>query len=464
MAESTSFDNRTSDTGPAALRPGRVLAVACLAHGMIVVDTSILHVAIPAIRDSLDASLPTMQAVVTSYVVVIAGLMLAGAAAVGRYGAVRMFRLGVVLFGVASVLCGLAPNGPVLVAVRAAQGLGAVLVMPATLVMLTDTYREPGKRAKAISIWSMVAGSPVAFGPTLGGALVASVGWRSIFWINVPIVLVVLWLSARNMPRVERSTSREPQDVPGQLLSVVFLGGLALALAEGQELGWTRPLPVVAAVAALAAFAAFVVRQRRSAYPMIPADLFRAPGFRGYVAVGLLLFVGYNGLMFTLSVFLQQVRGYDPVTVGLFFLSSALPITFMPLAAGRFAAKYGARAVLGAGVLLSLLGAVVLAAVGATPVGTCAGLALIGFGFGLVTVPQITLTLSAAPEHRSAIASGLMSAGRSTGSLIGVALLAGLQSGGGIAAPAFALVAVYTLMGLAALLGGRAKPADATSG
>ncbi|MDT0492178.1 MFS transporter [Streptomyces sp. NPDC012600] len=465
MAESTSCDNRTSDSGGAVLRPGRVLAVACMAHGMIVVDTSIVHVAIPAIRESLDASLPTMQSVVTSYVVVIAGLMLAGAAAVGHYGAVRMFRLGVVLFGVTSALCGLAPNGPVLVAMRAAQGLGAVLVMPATLVMLTDTYREPGKRAKAISIWSMVAGSPVAFGPTLGGALVETVGWRSIFWINVPIVLVVLWLSARHMPRGERSGTREPQDVPGQLLSVVFLGGLALALAEGQETGWTRPLPLVAAAVAVVAFAAFVVRQRAYAYPMIPGDLFRAPGFRGYVTVGLLLFVGYNGLMFTLSVFLQQVRGYDPVTVGLFFLSSALPITFMPLAAGRFATKYGDRAVLAAGILLSLLGAVVLAGFGGdTPVGTCAGLALIGFGFGLVTVPQITLTLAAAPEHRSAIASGLMSAGRSTGSLIGVALLAGLQSGGGMAAPAFALVAVYALMGLAAWLGGRARARPAATG
>ncbi|MDT0433048.1 MFS transporter, partial [Streptomyces salyersiae] len=133
---------RTSDSGGAVLRPGRVLAVACMAHGMIVVDTSIVHVAIPAIRESLDASLPTMQSVVTSYVVVIAGLMLAGAAAVGHYGAVRMFRLGVVLFGVTSALCGLAPNGPVLVAMRAAQGLGAVLVMPDTLVMLSDTYRE----------------------------------------------------------------------------------------------------------------------------------------------------------------------------------------------------------------------------------------------------------------------------------------------------------------------------------
>ncbi|MEU3368924.1 MFS transporter [Streptomyces sp. NPDC006660] len=463
MAESTSFDKRAPDTVGAPVRPGRVLAVACLAHGMIVVDTSIVHVAIPTIRDHLHASLPAMQFVVTSYVVVIAGLMLAGAAAVGRHGAVRMLRLGVALFGVASLLCALAPNSAVLVALRAAQGVGAVLVMPAALVMLTETYRDTGQRAKAISIWSMVAGSPVAFGPTLGGALVETVGWRSIFWINVPFVLLVLWLSRRHMPRGERpAAARQPQDVPGQLLSIVFLGGLALALAEGQDLGWSRPLPVVASVTALAALAAFVVRQRRYAHPMIPADLFRAPGFRSYVTVGLLLFVGYNGLIFTLSVFLQQVRGYDPVTVGLCLLSSAVPITFMPLLAGRFATKYGARAVLGAGVAFSLLGGVALVLVGGhAPLGTCLGLVFIGLGFGLVTVPQITLTMAAAPGHRSAIASGLLSAGRSTGSLVGISLLAGLQSGAGITGPALALVAVYALMGLAAALGARKLPAEA---
>ncbi|WP_052438561.1 MFS transporter [Streptacidiphilus jiangxiensis] len=444
------------------VRPRRVLVAASLATGMCVIDISIVNVAIPAIRADLRAGLPMMQLVVDAYVVVMAGLVLAGAALVGRYGAVAMFRLGVAVFGTTSVLCGLAPDGPALVAARVLQGLGGVLLTPATLVMLTDTYPDGEQRAKAMSVWAMVAGSPAAFGPVLGGALVTAVGWRSIFLVNVPAVVAILWLSSRNMPRGRASATRQPQDWPGQLLAVVALGGLALALTEGRELGWTSALPAAATATAVLALGAFVVRQRRCAHPMIPGDLLRAPGFRSFAVLGLLLFAGYYGLVFSVSVFLQQVRGYGPVTTGVCFLASALPITLMPLVAGRVHARLGAPRVLGIGALLTLLGGVVLTVVGGdAPVGTCGGLFFIGLGFGLVTVPQITLTLANVPPHRSAIAAGLMSAGRSTGTTIGVALLGGLQAGPGITAPAFAAVVIYLLMALALGVGSRALPAAA---
>ncbi|WP_326700040.1 MFS transporter [Streptomyces sp. NBC_01754] len=463
MADTTGLENHTSDLGDTTPRPGRVLTVASLAYGMIVIDISIVHIAIPAIRADLHASLPTMQLVINAYTIVLASLLLAGSGAVGRFGAVPMFRLGVAVFGVTSLLCGIAPDGGVLVVMRASQGLGAVLVVPATLVMLTDTYKDPDGRAKAISIWAMAAGSPVAFAPLFGGALVEAAGWRSIFLINVPVVLVVLWLSARHMPQKGRGARGEPQDMVGQLLAIVFLGCVALTLAEGQDLGWTRPLPVVTSVTALVALAAFVVRQRRYAFPMIPGDLFRAPGFRGFVTVGLLLFAGYYGLVFSLSVYLQQVRGYDPVTTALCFLPSALPITFMPLVAGRVNAGFGARRVLGVATALSLAGGATLFLIGGhAPVGTGIGLAFVGLGFGLATVPQITLVMETAPPHRAALAGGLMSVGRQAGSLIGVALIGGLHSGDGIAAPALTVVVIYLLMALAAGLG-RRRPAARTA-
>ncbi|MFI6985337.1 MFS transporter [Embleya sp. NPDC050154] len=467
MANSTSSDNHAPKVADPTVRTGRVLTVVSLGYGMIVIDISIVNVAIPAIRSSLDASLATMQLVVDAYVIVLASLVLAGAAAVGRFGAVSMFRLGIAVFGATSVLCGIAPDGGTLVAMRAAQGLGAVLLVPATLVMLTETYRDPNDRAKAVAVWAMVAGSPVAFGPILGGALVTAIGWRSIFLVNVPIVLVTLWLSAAHMPRDDpraRAAAREPQDFPGQFLAIVLLGGVAVALTEGRELGWTAPLPVAAAVTALVALVAFVIRQRTYAFPMIPGDLFRAPGFRGFVTVGLLLFTGYYGLVFSISVFLQQVHGYGPVATGLCFLPSALPITFMPLVAGRVNARLGPLRVLVVAIVLTLVGGVLLALIGGdAPIGVGVGLTFIGLGFGLATVPQITLVMATAPAHRMAVASGLLSAARQSGTMIGVALLGGLQSGDDIAAPAIGAVVAYLLMGVAAGLGGRRLPAHGTT-
>ncbi|MGW2599908.1 MFS transporter [Streptomyces klenkii] len=461
MTNSTSLDSRTPNARDAPVRPRRVLTVACLGYGMLVIDISIVNVAIPAMRSSLHASLATMQLVVDAYVIVLASLVLAGAAAVGRFGSVPAFRLGIGIFGLASVLCGVAPNGSVLVATRVLQGLGAVLLVPATLVLITDTYKDPDKRAKAIAIWATVAGSPVAFGPILGGALVSAVGWRSIFLVNIPVVLAILWLSARHMPRGEPEAKREPQDIVGQLLGIVFLGSVALALTEGRELGWTRPLPIAAYATALVALAAFVVRQRTYAFPMIPKDLRRAPGFGNFVMVGLLLFLGYYGLVFSISVFLQQVRGYGPVTTGLCFLPSALPITFMPLVAGRVNAKHSPLRVLVTAVALTLAGGLLLVFLGSqAPIGTCIGLVFIGLGFGLATVPQISLVMATAPPHRSAIASGLLSAARQSGTTIGIALLGGLQSGDSIVAPALAAVAAYLLMAAAVGLAGRKRAAQ----
>jgi DHA2 family methylenomycin A resistance protein-like MFS transporter len=419
---------------------------------MIVIDITIVNVAIPAMQASLHANLATMQLVVDAYVIVLASLVLTGATAVARFGAVRMFRFGTGIFGVASLLCGAAPNGSLLIAMRAVQGLGAILLVPASLVILTKAYPNPDARAKAVAVWAAVAGSPVAFGPTLGGALVSSIGWRSIFLINVPIVLGALWLSSRFMPADDDDVRTEPQDFVGQILAAIFLGGVALALTEGQQLGWSRPLPLAAIGAATVALTAFVVRQKTIEYPMLPLDLLRAPGFRGFVMVGLLLFVGYYGFVFVISVYLQQVKGYGPLATGLSFLPSALPITFMPLVAGRINARLGSFRVLMIALILTVVGAVVLMFFGSSgPVGISAGLFFIGVGFGLATVPQITLVMATAPAHRSAIASGMLTAGRQSGTTVGVALLGGLQAGDTIAVPAFAALVIYLLMVLAAV-------------
>ncbi|MEU1480906.1 MFS transporter [Streptomyces sp. NPDC005760] len=452
-----------ADGGPAqrrdgAVRPARVLAVACLGYGMVVLDTTVVNVAIPAMQTSLHADLAMMQVVVDAYVIVLASLVLAGATAVARFGAVPVYRVGVGVFGAASLLCGVAPNGPVLVAMRVVQGFGAILLMPATLVMLTKAYPGPDARARAMAVWATVAGSPVAFGPILGGALVGAVGWRSIFLINVPVVLGALWMSARFMPP-DDGIRREPQDLIGQALAAVFLGGATLALVKGHEMGWGRPVWAAVAVVCVA-LAAFVVRQKTYAYPMLPADLLRSRGFSGFVGVGLLLFAGYYGLVFVVSLYLQQVRGYGPVAAGLSFLPAALPITFTPLLAGRVNARLGALRVLLIALSLSVLGAGLLMVFGSSgPVGMSVGLFVVGLGFGLATVPQITLVMATAPTHRTAIASGVLTAGRQSGASLGVALLGGLQSGGTILMPACAALLIYLLMLLTGAAAGRRSTA-----
>ncbi|MFI2369946.1 MFS transporter [Streptomyces sp. NPDC018833] len=436
------------------VRPRRVLTAACLGYGMVVLDTTVVNVAIPTMQTSLHADLAMMQVVVDSYVIVLASLVLAGATAVARFGAVPMYRVGVGVFGVASLLCGVAPNGPALVALRILQGIGAILLMPATLVMLTRAYPNPEARAKAMAVWATVAASPVAFGPTVGGSLVASIGWRSIFLINVPVVIGALWMASRFMPPADQVRT-EPQDFVGQALAAVFLGGATLALVKGHEIGWGGPVWAAIAVVCVA-LAAFVVRQRTYTHPMLPADLLRSRGFSGFVGVGLLLFAGYYGLVFVISLYLQQVRGYGPVATGISFLPAALPITFTPLLASRISAQLGALRMLLIALSLTVLGAVLLMAFGSSgPVGMSVGLFAVGLGFGLATVPQITLVMATAPSHRTAIASGMLTAGRQSGASLGVALLGGLQSGDTILIPACAALVVYLLMLLVGAAAGR---------
>jgi DHA2 family methylenomycin A resistance protein-like MFS transporter len=438
------------------VRPRRVLVAACLGYGMIVIDITIVNLAIPAIRADLHASLAAMQLVVDAYVIVLAALVLAGASAAGRFGAVRMFRTGVAIFGVASLLCGLAPNAPALIAMRAGQGLGAILLVPATLLMLTSAYAEPNARAKAVAVWAAAAGSPVVFGPILGGALVSTIGWRSIFLISIPAALGALWLTARFMPAEDRQVGRQPQDFAGQAFAAAVLGGITVALVEGHELGWDRPVPLGASAVALVAMVAFVIRQRTFAHPMLPPDLLRAPGYLGYVLVGFLLFAGYYGLVFVVSVYLQQVRDLGPVAAGVSFLPSALPITFIPLLAGRINGRLGPLRVLQIALGVTIAGAVLLVLFGSSgPLGLSGALFVIGWGFGLATVPQITLVMATAPAHRAATASGLLTVGRQSGITVGVSLLGGLQSGATLLAPACAALAVYLLMFLAGAIAAR---------
>ena len=281
----------------------------------------------------------------------------------------------------------------------------------------------------------------------------SSAGAR-IFLVNIPMVISTLLLARRQMPAERRGTA-SPQDIPGQVLAAAMLGGMAVALTYGHELGWQRALPLGAAAVAVAATAGFVWRQRAATHPLLPAALLRAPGFVAYAAVGLLLFAGYYGLVFTISVFLQQVRDYGPFVSGLCFLPSAVPITVMPLVAGRVNARLGARAVLRLAIAATAIGALLLVLAGQlVPLGLAAGLFAIGVGFGLATVPQVTLLMAAAPAEWASTASGILTATRQTGTILGITVFAGLGTGDSIRLPAIGALVGYGLMAVAAAVGG----------
>jgi DHA2 family methylenomycin A resistance protein-like MFS transporter len=417
------------------VRPGRTLAIVCIGFAMVIVDTTIVNVALPAVRDSLGSDLSTLQWVVDGYVLVLASLLLSGGALVDRFGSARVLRLAVALFTLASVACGLAPNSAVLVGARLVQGVAAAMLMPAAMALISKAYPDPVAKAKAVALFTTAAGSPQAFGPVLGGVLVTTIGWRSIFFINVPIGSLALALAARGgLPSAE--PDRETRsDVVGQALVVVGLAGLTGALIEGGSLGWSSPAVVVAAAVALVAAAAFVVRERRAAAPMLPAALVGAPRLVPFVAIGLLLFTAYYGLLFALNLFLQQVHQVDALQTGLQFLPSALPVFLLPVFAGRLSVRFGAHRVTLCGLAVAAVGAVALLVVsttnGALPL--TVALFVLGCGVGLTVGPQIALVVGAAPDGTAGTASGLLNAGRQTGSVLGVAVL-GAIAGVGVTA------------------------------
>jgi DHA2 family methylenomycin A resistance protein-like MFS transporter len=417
------------ETAVTQVRPKLTLAVVCIGYAMVIVDTTIVNVALPAISAELGTGLDALQWIVDGYVLVLASLLLSGGVLVDRIGSARMFQAGVALFTVASVLCGVAPTSTVLVVARLLQGLAAAMLIPASMALLALAFPDQTARARAIALFTTVAGSPQAFGPVVGGLLVTAVGWRSIFFINVPIGVVTLVLAARGLPPTPAKPERK-LDWPGQLAVIVALAAIAGALIEGHARGWLKPLPTAAAVVAVAAGTLFVIRQRTAAHPMLPAALLKAPRLASYVGAGLLLFAAYYGIVFTISLFLQQVRHESALITGLQFLPSALPVFLLPLASRSLATRWGARRTVLVGLSLAAAGAVALLTVGADNgwLPLSVALLLLGCGVGLTVGPQITLVIGTVPGEHSGTASGLLNAGRQTGYVLGVAVLGSIAS------------------------------------
>jgi DHA2 family methylenomycin A resistance protein-like MFS transporter len=441
---------------PSSLPKSLTLAAMSLGYGVVQLDVTIVNTALDSIGTSLGGGVPELQWVVSSYTMAFAAFILTAGALGDRIGARRVFMAGFAIFTAASVACALAPSAAILVAARTLQGLGAAVLVPNSLALLSHAYPDEKQRGRAVGVWAAGASLALISGPLVGGALIALVGWRSIFLVNLPIGLTGLWLSWRYASETTPTPQRQI-DLPGQIAAIAALGCLAGAIIEAGKLGWSSVFVIAGLAAAAAVAVLFVLREARAPQPMLPLTLFRHRLFALTSLVGLVVNVAFYGLIFVFSLYFQRVNGLSPLATGLAFLPMLGAVLPVNLVAARVAERIGAPAAIAAGALLSAFGC--LALLGIAP-GTGywaigAQLMMIGGGLGLL-VPSLTSTLLGSVEKsRSGIAAGVLNATRQTGSVLGVALFGSLigQSNGFMAgAHASLIISAGLLLAAAAAI------------
>ncbi len=396
-----------------------------LGAGIVMIDGTVVNVALPAIGRTFHSGLATLQWTVTAYTLTLAAFILVGGSIGDRYGRRRSFIIGVLWFAAASLACGLAPTAGVLILARALQGVGAALLTPESLAILQATFR-PEDRAQAIGTWSGLSGVGAAIGPFVGGYLIQAYSWRLIFLINLPLVAAVVWIARRHVPETNDPTAVGRLDFAGAGLATLGLGTLIYGLIEGADGGWMRPGVVAALATAVVAAAAFVAVERRATHPMLPFDIFRSRQFTSANAVTFMVYGALGGALFLLPIQLQTVLGYSPLEAG----TALLPITLVMLAlsarAGKLSQRIGPRLPMTLGPIVAGIGLALLSMVqpGATYLGTFLP-AIVVFALGLaLTVSPLTATvLGAAPVEHAGLASAVNNAVARTAGLIAVAVL-----------------------------------------
>ncbi|MEU9124611.1 MFS transporter [Streptomyces sp. NPDC048506] len=427
-------------------RGGLQLLVLALGFVMASLDTGIMNVAANDLRARLGLSMSGLTWVVDGYVLAFASLLLLAGSLAKRYGARRIYLVGLAAFTVASLLGAVAPNGTALVAARFAQGVGAALFMPSSLSLLMHAFPEPARRAKVLGVWSAIVSTSVGLAPTLGGLLVGTLGWRSIFLVNLPIGIVGLLLTRRVVAAVPARGSALGGS--GHVLGLLALGSLSYALIEGPGKGWSAPLVLGAfALAALAA-AGFVVRERASRTPVLPVVLFSDSRFSAANVVGFLFNFAFYGALFVLGLFLQTARGAGPVTAGLQMLPAVLVIPLGNMLYARIGPRIGNRAALAGSLAVSAAGYVLLFLLLAPglPYGVIAvTLAVTNIGSGVASPAMTGVLMEAAGREHADIGSATLNANRQIGSLVGIAGMGAVLTGAGGgyqgASHAFALTA-----------------------
>src|SRR5580698_1827305 len=417
---------RPQDTGPAfgGGRRALMLAVCCMSLFMVGLDNTIVNVGLPSIGRSLHAGVSGLQWTVAGYTIVLASLLMFSGALADRIGRRTVFQIGLSLFILGSWMCSLAPSLGWLIGFRILQGVGGSMLNPAALGIITNTFTGKAERARAIGIWDGVFGLSMAMGPLLGGILVGTVGWRGIFWANIPVGLAAISLTALFVPDSKAPRTRRSDPV-GQFLLIALLGGLAYAIIEGPSLGWRSPWIFGAFGLAVAALAVLLAYEPRHPEPMLDLRLFRSIPFAGANLTAVCAIAAMAGFLFLSSLYLQDVRGLSALRAGLTLLPMPVVMAMCAPVAGRMVARRGPRAPLViAGAALTLSSAL-LSRITDTTSATylvCA-YGLFGIGTGMVSSPITNGVMSGVPKSQAGMASGMNSSSRQLGQSLGVAIV-----------------------------------------
>jgi len=410
-----------TDASIAARR--RVLAATSISYVVVVLDTSIVNVTLDSLSAAFDTHVEGLQWVVSAYTLMFASLLLSGGMLGDRWGARRIYLAGLLLFTAASLVCAMAGMLPVLVLARAVQGIGAAMLVPCSLKLIRQAYPDASERARAIGLWVGLGGVAMAVGPLIGGVLIHSYGWRSIFVVNVPICLAGVFMAWR-IRADAASAQRGRVDLAGQLCAMVALASLIAVTIEGQGRGWTSAPIIAGALIALFAGLAFLRIESRHAHPMLPLFLFRNGVFFGSTCVSMASAFVFYGLFFVISLDFQQAHAYSPLQTGLALLPMTAMVAAGSLLAGRLARRWGvawpmklAFAGYGAGAI-----GLWLAAGSAHYVSIIAPMLAIGFASGFISPAATAPALDTVTPHRSGVAAAALNSARQVGAAMGVAV------------------------------------------
>ncbi|MCR8634686.1 MFS transporter [Paenibacillus radicis (ex Xue et al. 2023)] len=401
-----------------------------LGYFMVLLDMTVVSVALPAIRADLGGGIAGLQWVVNAYTIVFAGLLLSMGTIADKLGAKRVYISGLVLFLIASAISAAVPSLGALIGLRAILGVGGAALLPASLTLLAHTFPEPAQRARALGIWAAVTGIAMAAGPVIGGLLVDSLGWRSIFLLNVPLAVISLIMTSQFVNETIRNP-RQSFDLAGQVSAITAIVAFSFALMEGEAYGWSSPVIWGAFNLALLCAIVFIMVEAKGKTPLLPLRLFRNSTVSAGMIAGMAINIGMSGILFILPLFFQQLRGFSAHMAGLALLPMMIPMAFNPIFAGRIVGRIGARIPMTIGFSLAALGTLLQVWVDVTTsyALTLIGLLLIGFGMSFTIPSLMVAVISSVPKEQTGAASGALNSSRQLGATLGVAILGSIVNG-----------------------------------